>query len=110
MLPSIPLTGPVANAQEGQEMGKPHPLGIRAGRRYTLCLAITPVLGILVNSPSERIDFPQRCETERSHNDLWAKNHLAYFVSDVIDNFDLSAMDASYSDERGQLPYDPPRG
>jgi transposase len=36
------------------------------------------------------------------------ENHLAYFVSDVIDNVDLSAMDAVYGDEqRGQPPYDP---
>jgi len=36
------------------------------------------------------------------------ENHLAYFVSDVIDNLDLSAMDAVYGNEkRGQPPYDP---
>ena len=36
------------------------------------------------------------------------ENHLAYFVSDVIDNLDLAAMDAVYGDEqRGQPPYDP---
>jgi transposase len=36
------------------------------------------------------------------------ENHLAYFVSDVVDNLDLSAMDAVYGDEkRGQPPYDP---
>ena len=35
-------------------------------------------------------------------------DHLAYFVSDVVDNLDLSAMDAVYGDEqRGQPPYDP---
>src|SRR5215471_5957266 len=34
--------------------------------------------------------------------------HLAYFVSDVIDNLDLSAMEAVYGNEkRGQPPYDP---
>ena len=33
---------------------------------------------------------------------------LAYFVSDVVDNLDLSAMDAVYGNEkRGQPPYDP---
>src|ERR1700686_2635993 len=33
---------------------------------------------------------------------------LVYFVSDVIDNLDLAAMDAVYGDEqRGQPPYDP---
>jgi transposase len=36
------------------------------------------------------------------------ENHLAYFVSDVIDNLDLSAMDGVYgSEKRGQPPYDP---
>src|ERR1700758_2573086 len=36
------------------------------------------------------------------------ENHLVYFVSDVVDNLDLSAMDAVYGDEqRGQPPYDP---
>jgi transposase len=36
------------------------------------------------------------------------ENHLAYFVSDVVDSLDLSAMDAVYGDEeRGQPPYDP---
>src|SRR5215831_11596281 len=34
--------------------------------------------------------------------------HLAYFVSDVIDNLDLSGMEAVYGNEkRGQPPYDP---
>jgi len=36
------------------------------------------------------------------------EKHLAYFVSDVVDNLDLSAMDAVYgSEKRGQPPYDP---
>jgi transposase len=36
------------------------------------------------------------------------ENHLAYFVGDVVDNLDLSAMDAVYgSEKRGQPPYDP---
>jgi transposase len=36
------------------------------------------------------------------------QDHLAYFVSDVVDNLDLSAMDAVYGEERrGQPPYDP---
>ena len=36
------------------------------------------------------------------------EDHLAYFVSDVIDQLDLSAMDRVYGDEkRGQPPYDP---
>ena len=36
------------------------------------------------------------------------ENHLAYFVSDLVDNLDLSAMDAVYGNEkRGQPPYHP---
>src|ERR1700676_1091170 len=36
------------------------------------------------------------------------ENHLVYFVSDVVDNVNLSALDAVYGDEqRGQPPYDP---
>ncbi len=36
------------------------------------------------------------------------EDHLSYFVSDVVDNLDLSAMDAVYGNEtRGQPPYDP---
>lgn len=36
------------------------------------------------------------------------ENHLAYFVSDVVDQLNLSAMDAVYGNEkRGQPPYDP---
>ena len=36
------------------------------------------------------------------------EDHLSYFVSDVVDNLDLSAMDAVYGGEkRGQPPYDP---
>jgi transposase len=36
------------------------------------------------------------------------EKHLAYFVSDVVDNLDVSAMDAVYGNEkRGQPPYDP---
>jgi len=41
------------------------------------------------------------------HNWLPEK-HLSYFVSDVVDNLDLSAMEAVYGNEkRGQPPYDP---
>ena len=40
--------------------------------------------------------------------DWLPEDHLAYFVSDVVDNLDLSAMDAVYGTEkRGQPPYDP---
>jgi transposase len=36
------------------------------------------------------------------------ENHLAYFVSDVVNALDLSALDAVYEKEmRGQPPYDP---
>jgi len=40
--------------------------------------------------------------------DWLPEKHRAYFVSDVVDNLDLSAMDAVYGNEkRGQPPYDP---
>ena len=43
-----------------------------------------------------------------SLRDWLPERHLAYFVSDVVDNLDLSAMDAVYGNEkRGQPPYDP---
>ena len=43
-----------------------------------------------------------------SLRDWLPEKHLAYFVSDVVDNLDLSAMDAVYgSEKRGQPPYDP---
>jgi transposase len=43
-----------------------------------------------------------------SLRDWLPESHLAYFVSDVVDNLDLSAMDAVYGTEkRGQPPYDP---
>jgi transposase len=43
-----------------------------------------------------------------SLRDWLPENHLVYFVSDVVDNLDLSAMEAVYGDEqRGQPPYDP---
>src|SRR5258708_22456371 len=43
-----------------------------------------------------------------SLRDWLPENHLAYFVSDVIDHLDLSPMDAVYGDEqRGQPPYNP---
>ena len=43
-----------------------------------------------------------------SLRDWLPENHLAYFVSDVVDQLDLSAIYAVYGDEqRGQPPYDP---
>ena len=43
-----------------------------------------------------------------SLRDWLPEKHLAYFVSDVVDNLDLSAIDAVYGNEkRGQPPYDP---
>jgi hypothetical protein len=36
------------------------------------------------------------------------ENHLVYFVSDVVDNLNLTALHAMYGDEqRRQPPYDP---
>ena len=38
------------------------------------------------------------------------EDHLVYFVSDVVDQLDLSAIHAVYEQEqRGQPPYDPRR-
>ncbi len=43
-----------------------------------------------------------------SLRDWLGENHLAYFVSDLVDQLDLSAIDAVYEKEaRGQPPYDP---
>src|SRR5216684_2840490 len=43
-----------------------------------------------------------------SLRDWLPEKHLAYFVSDVVDHLDLSAMEAVYGNEkRGQPPYDP---
>src|SRR5713226_8346921 len=43
-----------------------------------------------------------------SLRDWLPENHLAYFVSDVVDNLDVSAMDGVDGEEhRGQPPYDP---
>jgi len=40
--------------------------------------------------------------------DWLPENHLAYFVSDVVDQLDLAAIHAVYEkDPRGQPPYDP---
>jgi transposase len=43
-----------------------------------------------------------------SLRDWLAEDHLVYFVSDVVDQLDLTAMNAVYEkDKRGQPPYDP---
>ena len=43
-----------------------------------------------------------------SLRDWLPEKHLAYFVSDVVDELDLSAIHAVYGEERrGQPPYDP---
>jgi transposase len=43
-----------------------------------------------------------------SLRDWVAEEHLVYFVSDVVDQLDLSAIHAVYGEEkRGQPPYDP---
>src|SRR5713226_2198058 len=61
--------------------------------------------------------MPKRYRTYLPEQDLvlppslreWLpENHLVYFVSDVVDQLDLSAMHAVYEKEkRGQPPYDP---
>jgi transposase len=58
---------------------------------------------------SYRPDYPdEELLLPPSLRDWLPENHLAYFVSDVVDNLDLSAMDAVYGDEkRGRPPYDP---
>jgi len=43
-----------------------------------------------------------------SLKDWLPEKHLAYFVSEVVDELDLSGIYAAYEkDERGQPPYDP---
>jgi transposase len=43
-----------------------------------------------------------------SLRDWLPENHLAYFVSDVVDQLDLSAIESVYeTEERGQPPYHP---
>src|SRR5215467_5712497 len=43
-----------------------------------------------------------------SLGDWLPENHLAYFVSDVVDQLDLSAIESVYeAEERGQPPYHP---
>ena len=43
-----------------------------------------------------------------SLHDWLPDDHLAYFVSDLVDSFDLSAIESAYEDEvRGAPPYHP---
>src|SRR5689334_12876700 len=42
-----------------------------------------------------------------SLSDWIPEGHLARFVSDVVDELDLSAIESAYSEERGFPPYDP---
>jgi len=42
-----------------------------------------------------------------SLQDWLPKGHLAYFVSDVVDQLDLSAIRSRYEEERGYPPYHP---
>ena len=42
-----------------------------------------------------------------SLNEWLPKHHLVYFVSDVVESLDLSAIHASYEEERGYPPYHP---
>ena len=35
------------------------------------------------------------------------EDHLAYFISDVVDQLDLSAITARYEEQRGGPPYHP---
>src|SRR6201987_6325085 len=43
-----------------------------------------------------------------SLRDWLPENHLSYFVSDVVDQLDLSAIESVYEEEeRGQPPYHP---
>ena len=43
-----------------------------------------------------------------SLRDWLPEDHLAYFVTDVVDQLDLSAIDSVYEEEeRGQPPYHP---
>src|SRR5258707_12178530 len=52
--------------------------------------------------PEQELLFPP------SLREWLPENHLVYFVSDVVDQLDLSAIHAVYEKEkRGQPPYDP---
>src|SRR5260370_9063726 len=58
--------------------------------------------GYRLYRPDEELLLPP------SLRDWLPEKHLVYFVGDVLDNLDLSAMEAVYGNERrGQPPYDP---
>lgn len=40
-------------------------------------------------------------------NDWLPDDHPAHFISEAVDQFDLSAVYADYRERRGQPPYDP---
>ena len=42
-----------------------------------------------------------------SLSDWVPEGHLARFVSDVVDELDLSSIESAYDEERGYPPYDP---
>ncbi len=58
---------------------------------------------------SYRPDYPdEELLLPPSLREWLPENHLAYFVSDVVDHLDLSAIEAVYgAEKRGQPPYDP---
>ena len=48
------------------------------------------------------------CIRDRARLGDWLpENHLVHFVSEVVDQLDLSAIHAVYQEKRGQPPYDP---
>jgi transposase len=63
---------------------------------------------VVVGKPFRPYDPDADLLLPPSLRDWLPENHLAYFVGDVVDNLDLSAMDAVYGTEkRGQPPYNP---
>ena len=86
-----------------------------SNRREGLAAAITVLTGfgrsdgILVAMPkSFRPYIPeQSLLLPPSLSDWVPEGHLARFVSDVVDDLDLSAIEDAYEEERGYPPYDP---
>src|SRR6266446_6937216 len=59
-------------------------------------------------SKSYRPYYPEQDLLPASLREWLPENHLVYFVSDVVDNLNLTALYEVYGDEpRGQPPYDP---